>query len=64
LHRLARSELIKLGLLQQLFRTPDKTRQLPEFDEHTGMLKASHIELSSLGRLLLRRIGVAAKNEF
>jgi hypothetical protein len=38
--------------------------QLPEFDETTGMMKASGHEMTPLGRMLLREIGLAKPGEF
>lgn len=47
--------LSSLGLLNQRFMKPKKG-ELPEFDEKSGMIKASGYEITSLGRLLLRSI--------
>ena len=58
MYRLARGQLVDLGLLQQTFRKPRKG-EVPEFDEKTGIVKAQGTRLSPLGRLLLRRIGLA-----
>lgn len=63
MYRLARSHLVDLGLLKATFRKP-KRGEAPEFDEKTGMMKAKGLELSPLGRLLLRRVGVAEEDEF
>jgi hypothetical protein len=53
-----RQHLIQLQLLRPSFRTP-RRGEVPEFDENTGMMKASGYRLTSLGRLLLRRIDMA-----
>ena len=63
MYRLARRQLVDLGLLQQTFRKPRKG-EVPEFDEKTGMVKAQGTRLSPLGRLLLRRIGLAEEDDF
>lgn len=47
--------LVRLGLLRPRFRKPKKG-ELPEFDEKTGMLKASGYDVTPLGRLMLRYI--------
>jgi hypothetical protein len=60
---MAKAELIDLGLLREQFKKPKKG-ELPEFDEKTGRMKAGHRDLSPLGRLLLRRIGLAEQDEF
>ena len=63
MYRLARRQLVDLGLVHQTFRKPRKG-DLPEFDEKTGMIKSQGTRLSPLGRLLLRRIGLAEEDEF
>ncbi|MDD2732340.1 MAG: hypothetical protein PHF56_00240 [Desulfuromonadaceae bacterium] len=50
-----KAHLTSLGLLNLRFSKPKKG-ELPEFDEKTGMIKASGYEITSLGRLLLRSI--------
>lgn len=47
--------LARLGLLEPHFKKPGRS-ELPEFDEKTGMLKASGYDITPLGRLLLRHI--------
>ena len=59
---LARSELLRLGLLNLSFWTPKKG-ELPEFDRHTGTVKARGQDLSQVGRMLLARIGIAEPGE-
>lgn len=59
LYQLARTQLRNLGLLSFRFAKPKKG-ELPDFDEKTGMMKASSTHLSSLGRFLLRQIGLAS----
>ena len=63
MYRLARRQLVDLGLLDQTFKKP-RRGDLPEFDEKTGMIKSQGTSLNSLGRLLLRRIGLAEEDEF
>ncbi|MCY3965612.1 MAG: hypothetical protein OXG83_11285 [Acidobacteria bacterium] len=63
MYRLTRRQLVDVGLLHQTFRKPRKG-DLPEFDEKTGMIKSQGTKLSPLGRLLLRRIGLAEEDEF
>lgn len=53
-----RSSLMRLGLLKLNFKKLARGA-LPEFDEKTGMMKATGSDLTLLGRLLLRRIGLA-----
>lgn len=54
----ARQKLISLGLLRPRFSVPRKG-EVAEFDKETGMLKSSGTGLTPLGRLLLKRIGLA-----
>ena len=58
LHEQARAHLIRLGLLRPRFKRLARG-ELPQFDEQTGMMKASYVELTSIGRMLLRLIGLA-----
>jgi hypothetical protein len=60
---LAKAQLKSLGLLQTRYKKPKKG-ELPEFDEKTGMIKRQSVTLSPLGRLVLRRVGLAEENEF
>jgi hypothetical protein len=62
-YELARSRLVQLGLLVPKFKKPMSGKS-PEFDEKTGMMKAAGFELTPLGRLLLRRAGLAEANDF
>ncbi|WP_455181544.1 hypothetical protein [Azospirillum palustre] len=62
LHELARNHLVRFGLLRPSFSRP-RSGQLPEFDDRTGMIKSSGYELTSLGRMLLCRIGLAEPGE-
>jgi len=50
-----RVHLTSLGLIKPRFKMPKKG-ELPEFDDKSGMVKASGYEITSLGRLLLRSI--------
>ena len=59
---LSRSQLQTLGLLRGRFKTPKKGES-PEIDPKTGMLRATSRELSPLGRLLLRQMGLAGPTD-
>jgi hypothetical protein len=50
--------LVQLGLLRHCYSTDFKTK-MPEFDSFTGALKIRGYEISLLGRLLLKHIGLA-----
>jgi hypothetical protein len=50
-----RGKLVSLNLLRRDFKKP-KRGELPEFDEKTGMVKASGYSLTPLGRLFLKYI--------
>lgn len=50
-----RGKLVNLNLLRREFKKP-KRGELPEFDEKTGMIKASGYSLTPLGRLFLKYI--------
>lgn len=62
IHNAARNELKRLGLLVQRFRSV-RQGEIPELDEKTGMLKASSVDLTALGRMLLVHIGQAGTEE-
>jgi len=62
LYDLARTELLRLGLLQAHF-TTTKKGEIPEFDTGTDMMKASRKRLTPHGRLLLTQIGLATLEE-
>ncbi|MBU0639750.1 MAG: hypothetical protein KKB50_12860 [Planctomycetes bacterium] len=55
LHNARKAQLVTLGLLRPRFRHVRKGES-PEFDERTGMMKASGHDVTALGRLLLRTI--------
>lgn len=55
-----RQHLAQLQLLQPTFRST-RRGELPEFDDKTGMMKASGDDLTALGSLLLKRIDMAGK---
>lgn len=57
LYELGVANLLRLGLLRRRFRAGLKRGEVPEFDPRTGAFKGS-VEVSSLGRLLLREIGL------
>lgn len=55
-------KLLTLGLIRRRFSKPKKG-EFPEFDEKTGMVKATGIDITPLGKLLLRRIGLAEEDD-
>lgn len=55
IHEASRRRLRDLGLIRLRFKKP-KRGALPEFDEKTGMMKASGNQITPLGRMLLRRL--------
>jgi len=57
-----KQHLAQLGLLQPRYHTQRHTQQ-PEYDSRTGAAKIAGYELTSLGRLLLREIGLADEQE-
>lgn len=52
-----RKHLHDLGLIRQRFKKP-KRGEFPEFDETTGMIKASGTDTTRLGRMLLRYLNL------
>ncbi|WP_379069561.1 hypothetical protein ACHMW4_03545 [Mesorhizobium sp. UC22_110] len=59
---LALSALVGLGVLRPRFNSVRKG-DLPEFDSNTGMVKANGHDITSLGRLVLRRLGLAEEGD-
>ena len=55
-----KSHLAQLGLLEREYRIDSRTKQ-PEYDTSSGGLKLKGSRLTSLGRLLLREIGIKEK---
>lgn len=53
-----KQHLLQLGLLEAEYEKDNKTKQ-PKFDSSTGGLQLRGYRLTSLGRLLLREIGLA-----
>jgi hypothetical protein len=53
-----KEHLSRLGLLKPKFKTDSKTH-MPEFDKATGGLEIRSYQIASLGRLLLRQIGLS-----
>lgn len=51
--------LVQLQLLKPSFGFPPRRGEIPEFDRQTGTIKSSGIDLTWLGKLLLRRIDMA-----
>ncbi|MBC7286374.1 hypothetical protein [Hoeflea sp.] len=62
LYELARVELVRLGLLAPRFKTPKKG-ELPDFDPKTGMMQQTSRDITPLGRMLLRHVGLAGADE-
>ncbi len=62
LHRAFQNDLQRLGLLRPKFKKPKKG-EMPEIDSETGMVKVQSLELSRLGRLLLRYIDLEETTE-
>ena len=61
-HDLGKSQLVTLGLLSPQYKRLKKG-EMPEFDPKTGMMKRTGYQLTPLGRLLLRRVGLASEDE-
>jgi len=57
-----KEHLTQLGLLQHRYRTDIKTRT-PKFDSFTGAMEIQGYQITPLGRLLLRYVGLADRNE-
>lgn len=57
LYKTYRAHLERLGLIRPRFSRP-RRGELPEFDDKTGKMKASWYDVTWLGRLLLRAIGL------
>lgn len=57
-HQDYKEHMTRMGLLRPRFRMTKKG-DAPEFDQKTGMLKASGYEITPLGRLLLRRVDLS-----
>ena len=64
LYEFARQQLVPLGVLRPNFTKPNRNNPQPEIDYNTGMVKASGYRLAPLGRLLLRRIGLASEGDY
>lgn len=54
--------LAQVGLLQARYSVDTRTKQ-PEFDSSTGAQKLSGYELTRLGSLLLRQLGISASDD-
>ena len=57
-----KEHLAQLNLLERRYRTDIQTRQ-PEFDQFSGAMEVSSYDLSRLGSLLLREIGLVREDE-
>lgn len=64
IHELAKQQLVTLGLVRPTYHSAIYGRDTPEFDEKTGTLKSSGQEITPLGRLVLRRLGLATENDY
>ena len=62
IHRAYRNDLQRIGLLRAKFKKPKKG-ELPEIDIETGMVKVQSLEITRLGRLLLRYIDLEESAE-
>ena len=62
IQKIGEQKLLSLGLIQQRF-AKLKKGEFPDFDQKTGMIKSSGTEITPLGRLLLRRIGLADEDD-
>lgn len=58
-----KEKLVRLNLLKRKFKKPRKGES-PEFDDKTGMIKSSGFEITSIGRLFLKYIGLLEKNGY
>jgi hypothetical protein len=56
-HRSFNKHLVDRGLIRTQFKRP-KRGEPPEFDEKTGMMKASGHDITRLGGVLLRHVGL------
>lgn len=63
IQEMAKQELVRLGLLKPRIKKPRRGK-LPEFDEKTGMMKASGHGITPLGYLFLRYIELAETDDF
>jgi len=57
-----KEHLTQVGLLERQYRTDMRTKQ-PEFDSFSGGMKVRGYQLTALGRLLLREIGLADERD-
>lgn len=57
-----KEHLVRLGLLKHRYDIDRKTK-MPEFDSFTGSQKVSGYQITALGRLLLRYIGLSLDEE-
>jgi len=62
LHQTYKEKLVRLNLLSKRFPKP-KNGVVPDFDTKTGMLKSNGNEITSLGKLFLKHIGLLEKEE-
>ncbi|MCB1330133.1 MAG: hypothetical protein KDK28_12160 [Maritimibacter sp.] len=60
---MGKQKLLSLGLIRQNF-TKVRKGELPTFDGKTGMVKSTGTDITPLGLLLLRRIGLADEADY
>lgn len=58
----AKGQLTRLGLLSPVFRSLKKG-EVPEFDTKTGRMKSTRDRITPLGRMLLRHVGLANRED-
>lgn len=58
-----KEKLVRLNLLKRRFNKLKKG-ELPEFDEKTGMIKSNGFEITSIGKLFLKYIGLLDKEGY
>ena len=58
-----KEKLVRLNLLKRKFKKPKKG-EFPEFDEKTGMIKSNGFEITRIGRLFLKYIGLLKNDDF
>jgi len=57
-----KEKLVRLNLLNKKFVKPKKN-EFPEFDEKTGMMKSKSFDITPLGRLFLKYIGLLENDD-
>ena len=62
LYDAAKAQLVRVGLLSPVFQLLKKA-ELPEFDPKTGTMKSTRDQITPLGRMLLRHVGLAERED-